>query len=184
MHGSIWSRVLSVDDSAEARDSRIADVHADDSAGMVVVLSRECQSKRCSARMTWRFVQSDSAPAPEPVECDGGDDDDADDDVLARVGNIGVDAAVVQDRHDQAADQGAQHGPFAAAQAAAADHHRGDDLQLEPAPVVGSPVAAEIDELKHAGQAGRQAADRVDDTLITGTLIPQSRAVASFEPIA
>ena len=38
-----------------------------------------------------------------------------DDDVLAGVGDAGVDAAVVQDRHDQAADQGAQDRPLAAA---------------------------------------------------------------------
>ncbi len=58
---------------------------------------------------------SHSTRAPKPVERHRGDDDDADDDVLAGVGNIRVDAAIVENRHDQAADQRPEDRSLAAA---------------------------------------------------------------------
>src|SRR5579883_3372712 len=81
-------------------------------------------------------------PTPtEPVERDG-----CDDDVLALVAETRVDAAVVQHRHDQASDQRAQHGPLAAAQAAAADHDGRDHLQLQAVGRGGISRRVEIDE--------------------------------------
>jgi hypothetical protein len=70
---------------------------------------------------------------PQPVERDGRDDYDADDDVLARVGNTGMNTSVLENLHDQAANQCSHDGPLAAAQTAAADDDRGDHLQLESA---------------------------------------------------
>ena len=58
------------------------------------------------------------------------------------LGMPGVDAAVVQDGHDQAADQGAQHGPLAAAQAPAADDDGRDHLEFQAVGRAGSPVAS------------------------------------------
>src|SRR5262249_13778788 len=47
---------------------------------------------------------SDAPSAPQPVQRDGDDDDDPDQDILAGVGDPGVDAAVLEDGHDHAAD--------------------------------------------------------------------------------
>ena len=99
----------------------------------------------------------------EPVQRHGRDDDRADDHVLAGVGDAGVDAAVVQDRHDQAADQGAEDGPLAAAQAPAADHHGGDHLEFQAVGggrVAGPVQEEELEAARQAGQQPRQAVDR------------------------
>ena len=122
--------------------------------------------------------------SPEAIEGDRRDDDGADDHVLGGVRDAGVDAAVVQHRHDQAADQRPEHGPLAAAEAAAADDDRRDDLELQA--VGGDRVAGgvEVDELHHPARPVARPAERVDRDLDRATLIPQSRAVASFEPMA
>ena len=83
----------------------------------------------CSESVNWRLY---TATATESVESHRGDDNGiADDDVLAGVGNVRVDAAIVENRHDQAANQSAENGSFASAQTATANDDGGDDLKLQ-----------------------------------------------------
>src|SRR5579859_3659742 len=93
---------------------------------------------------------SHSASASQPIERDGDDDDDSDDDVLAGVRDPGVDTAILQDRHDQTANQGAQDGPFPAVEASATDHDRGDHLEFEAAGGGRVTEGIQVDELKDA----------------------------------
>src|SRR5205807_2684268 len=95
------------------------------------------------------------------VQRDGRDDDRADDDVLGGVRDVGVDAAVGQYGHDQAADQGAEHGPLAAAEAGAADHDGGDHLEFQPLGRGRVARATQEQELEDPGETERQAGQAV-----------------------
>src|ERR1043165_116590 len=63
----------------------------------------------------------------------GGDPDDdqrADDDLLHVIRPAHLLASVAEEGHDQRADHRAGDAPFAAIEAPAADHDRGDDVEL------------------------------------------------------
>lgn len=51
---------------------------------------------------------------PQAIQRDRGDDDEAGDDLLHPIGQLHFGAAVVDDCHDQRADQAAEHGTLAA----------------------------------------------------------------------
>src|SRR4051794_40881198 len=103
------------------------------------------------------------APAAESVESDRRHNDDADDDILHGVGNIGVGTTVVQYRHDQAADERPQDGPLASTQAPAADDDGRDDPQLEAVGRRRVARRAQEHELEHAGQTRGQPPKGIDD---------------------
>ena len=78
----------------------------------------------------------------------------------------------------------AEDGALAAAQAAAADDHGGDDVELG-ADGHGRIALAQARHLHHAGQAEEQAGQAVDRRPSGGrSAMPQARAAASFEPMA
>ena len=79
----------------------------------------------------------------------------AGDDLLHPVGQALLGAADLDDRHHRGAEQGAEHGAASAGQAAAADDHGGDHVELE---AVGDGRIADRQprELQHAGEAGER----------------------------
>src|SRR6266487_1529082 len=83
-----------------------------------------------SAFRVWYVSRSLGPSRPQPVKRDREHDDRADDDFLDVVRPPHLLAAVAQERHDQGADHRARDAPFAALQAAAADHDRRDDVEL------------------------------------------------------
>ena len=105
-----------------------------------------------------------------------GDDHHADDDFLKIRGPTHLLGAIAQDRHDQRTDHRAQHGADAAAQARAADDHRGNDIQLQ-ADRHGGIALPQSRELHQARQAEKPAGDHVDQDLC-----PHRRN--ALEPIA
>ncbi len=70
-------------------------------------------------------------------------------------------AAVRQQSHDERAHQRAQHAAFAAAQAAAADHYRGDGGQFV-ALAAGRLAGHQARDLDHSRQTGQRAGDGVN----------------------
>ena len=129
------------------------------------------------------LVPHAAPPVPEAIQRDGGDDDGAGDDLLHPVGPAHLRAARLDDLHGERADQAAEHGAFAAREAAAADHDGGDDVQLE-ADGAGRIADRQPRELHQAGDAREQAAQHVDRQLTRATGTPHRRAACSFEPTA
>ena len=66
----------------------------------------------------------------QPVSGHGEHDDAADDDLLDIVGPSHQLAAITQEGHDESADHLTQDTALAAGQAAPANHHGGDDIEL------------------------------------------------------
>ncbi len=92
-------------------------------------VGRDCQESSSRAPNAER--RTPSALLPPPIERHGQDDDRAGDDLLHPVGQAALCAADLDDRHRGGAENGSGDGASPARQAAAADDHRGDDVELE-----------------------------------------------------
>src|SRR6266536_89041 len=71
-----------------------------------------------------------SARTAPAVNCNGNDDDRADDDLLNIIGPPDLLAAVPQEGHNQRPNQRTKDTAFTAVQTAAANHNRGNDIEL------------------------------------------------------
>src|SRR5438132_13311057 len=122
-----------------------------------------------------------AALAEHAVEPDRDYDDDADRHLLDRLRHVEHDKAVEQDAHDEGADDGVADLAAAAEQRGAADHRRGDRLELE---------ALARDRLRchqtrgedEGGNADAEAADRIDregDELDIDAGCPRRFAIAA-----
>src|SRR5258706_4814502 len=76
------------------------------------------------------FTLSLLSRVAKPIEGHRHHDDGADEDLLHVVGPAHLLAAVAQESHGEGPDHGPQDPALPAAQASAADHHRGDHVQL------------------------------------------------------
>src|SRR6266571_9519149 len=107
--------------------------------------------------------------APLLVDIDGGDEDDADHDLLPERLDADDHEPVLQRGRDEHPDDAAEDGPVAAEQAGAADDHAGDHAE------VGRGLPADRGRLEErqvepAGEAGQQAGQGVDHDQVAADL--------------
>ncbi len=100
----------------------------------------------------------------ETVDGDGGDDDGTRDALLHPVVEADFRAAVVDDGHQERAEEGPEDRALSAGEGGAADDNGGDDLELGA--LGGRRVAdGEVGELEDGSDAGAADAEDVDEEL-------------------